>query len=58
MSIDRRSFVVAAATAAAIRPARARIEVTVRAGQLRVAPALFNNAEEIEKCLTVTKQLV
>jgi selenocysteine lyase/cysteine desulfurase len=35
----------------------ANIEVTVRAGQVRVAPALFNNADEIEKCLAVTKQL-
>jgi len=36
----------------------ANIEVTVRAGQVRVAPALFNNADEIEKCLEVTKRLV
>jgi selenocysteine lyase/cysteine desulfurase len=36
----------------------ANIEVTVRAGQVRVAPALFNNADEIEKCLDVAKQLV
>jgi selenocysteine lyase/cysteine desulfurase len=34
------------------------IEVTVRGGQIRIASALFNNAEEIEKCLAVTKQLV
>jgi cysteine desulfurase/selenocysteine lyase len=36
----------------------ANVEVTVRAGQVRVAPALFNNADEIEKCLDVTKRLV
>jgi selenocysteine lyase/cysteine desulfurase len=36
----------------------ANIVVTVRAGQVRVAPALFNNVDEIEKCLDVTKQLV
>lgn len=36
----------------------ARIEVTVRGGQVRVAPALFNNAGEIERCLEVTRQLV
>jgi len=36
----------------------AKIEVTVRDGQVRVAPALFNNADEIEKCLDVTKGLV
>lgn len=34
------------------------IEVTVRGGQIRVAPALFNTAEEIEMCLEVTKRLV
>jgi selenocysteine lyase/cysteine desulfurase len=36
----------------------ANIEVTVRGGQVRVAPALFNNAEEIGRCLEVTKGLV
>jgi len=36
----------------------ARIEVTARNGQVRIAPALFNNADEIEKCLEVTKLLV
>ena len=36
----------------------AHIEVTVRNGQVRVAPALFNNADEIEKCLDVTQHLV
>lgn len=36
----------------------ANVEVTVRAGQVRVAPALFNNADEIEKCLEVTKRLL
>ncbi|MBY0375772.1 MAG: aminotransferase class V-fold PLP-dependent enzyme [Bryobacteraceae bacterium] len=36
----------------------ARIEVTVRGGQIRIAPALFNNADEIEQCLAVTKSLV
>jgi selenocysteine lyase/cysteine desulfurase len=35
----------------------ANIEVTVRGGQVRVAPALFNNADEIERCLEVTKKL-
>ena len=35
----------------------AKIEVTLRGGQIRIAPALFNNADEIEKCLAVTKQL-
>src|ERR1017187_4448703 len=35
----------------------ANIEVTVRAGQVRVAPALFHNADEIERCLEVTKRL-
>src|SRR5271154_3602529 len=36
----------------------ANIEVTARNGQVRIAPALFNNAAEIEKCLQVTKGLV
>jgi selenocysteine lyase/cysteine desulfurase len=36
----------------------ANIEVTIRGGQVRIAPALFNNAEEIEKCLAVTGKLV
>ena len=36
----------------------ANVEVTVRGGQVRIAPALFNNADEIEKCLDVTKHLV
>jgi selenocysteine lyase/cysteine desulfurase len=36
----------------------ANIEVTARSGQVRIAPAMFNNAEEIEKCLSVTKRLV
>jgi selenocysteine lyase/cysteine desulfurase len=34
-----------------------RIEVTARNGQIRIALALFNNADEIEKCLDVTKLL-
>jgi selenocysteine lyase/cysteine desulfurase len=37
---------------------RRNIQVTVRGGQVRVAPALFNNADDIEKCLDVTKHLV
>ena len=36
----------------------AKIEVTARNGQVRIAPALFNNADEIEKCLDVTKHLI
>jgi len=36
----------------------ANIVVTARSGQVRIAPALFNTADEIEKCLEVTKQLV
>jgi selenocysteine lyase/cysteine desulfurase len=35
----------------------ANIEVTIRGGQVRIAPALFNNADEIEKCLEVTGKL-
>jgi selenocysteine lyase/cysteine desulfurase len=36
----------------------ANIEVTVRGGQVRVAPALFNNSDEIERCLEVSGKLV
>jgi selenocysteine lyase/cysteine desulfurase len=36
----------------------ANIEVTVRGGQVRIAPALFNNADEIARCLEVTEKLV
>jgi selenocysteine lyase/cysteine desulfurase len=35
----------------------AKIEVTVRNGTVRIAPALFNNSEEIDRCLAVTKTL-
>jgi selenocysteine lyase/cysteine desulfurase len=35
-----------------------KIEVTVRSGKVRISPALFNNAEEIDRCLEVTKRLV
>ena len=35
----------------------AKIEVTVRSGQVRIAPALFNNTDEIEQCLAATKRL-
>jgi selenocysteine lyase/cysteine desulfurase len=36
----------------------ANIEVTVREGSVRIAPALFNTAEDIDRCLATTKQLV
>jgi selenocysteine lyase/cysteine desulfurase len=35
----------------------AKIDVTIRNGQVRVSPALFNNADEIEQLLSVTKRL-
>jgi selenocysteine lyase/cysteine desulfurase len=35
----------------------AHIAVTVRNGQVRVSPALFNNADDIARCLNVTKSL-
>ena len=35
----------------------ANIDVTMRNGQVRVSPALFNNMDEIERCLEVTKGL-
>jgi len=36
----------------------ANVEVTVRDGTVRVAAALFNNADEIDRCLAVTRRLV
>jgi len=36
----------------------ARVEVTVRNGQIRIAPALFNTADEVDHCLDVARQLV
>jgi cysteine desulfurase/selenocysteine lyase len=36
----------------------ANIEVTSRNGTLRIAPALFNNTDDIDRCLDVTKKLV
>ena len=35
----------------------AKIDVTVRNGQVRISPALFNNMDEIDRCLEVTKSL-
>jgi selenocysteine lyase/cysteine desulfurase len=36
----------------------ANIEVTVREGTVRISPALFNNADDIDRCLATTKNLV
>jgi selenocysteine lyase/cysteine desulfurase len=36
----------------------ARVEVTVRSGTVRVAPALFNNGDDIDRCLDVTRRLL
>lgn len=36
----------------------AKIEVTVRSGTVRIAPALFNVESDIDQCLDVTKRLV
>jgi selenocysteine lyase/cysteine desulfurase len=35
----------------------ANVDVTIRGGQVRVSPALFNNVDEIDRCLEVTKGL-
>ena len=35
--------------------AAARIDVTVREHEVRVSPALFNNEEDIDKFLSVTR---
>jgi selenocysteine lyase/cysteine desulfurase len=36
----------------------ANIEVTVRDGSVRISPALFNNMDDIDRCLATTKKLV
>jgi len=33
----------------------AKIDVTVRNGQVRIAPALFNTTDDIDKCLEITR---
>lgn len=35
----------------------ANVEVTVRDGTVRISPALFNNSDDITRCLDVTKRL-
>ena len=35
----------------------ANVEVTTRDGTVRISPALFNNADDIDRCLGVTKKL-
>jgi len=35
----------------------ATVDVTVRNGQVRIAPALFNTADDIDRCLDVTKRI-
>jgi cysteine desulfurase / selenocysteine lyase len=35
----------------------ATVDVTVRNGQVRIAPALFNTADEIDRCLEVTRRI-
>jgi selenocysteine lyase/cysteine desulfurase len=34
------------------------VDVTVRNAQVRIAPALFNTADDVERCLEVTRRLV
>ena len=36
----------------------AKVEVTIRNGTIRIAPALFNITDDIDRCLEVTKKLV
>jgi selenocysteine lyase/cysteine desulfurase len=35
----------------------AKVEVTSRDGTIRIAPALFNNSDDIDHCLEVMKKL-
>ncbi len=37
--------------------AAAKVDVTVRAGRVRIAPALFNTQDDIARCLAVTRGL-
>ena len=36
----------------------AKVEVTIRSGSIRIAPALFNIVDDIDRCLEVTKKLL
>ncbi|HTY05220.1 MAG TPA: aminotransferase class V-fold PLP-dependent enzyme [Gemmatimonadales bacterium] len=36
---------------------KAAVDVTVRDGQIRIAPALFNTADDVDRCLEVTRGL-
>jgi len=36
----------------------AKVEVMSRGGTIRISPALFNNSDDIDRCLEVTKKLV
>jgi selenocysteine lyase/cysteine desulfurase len=38
--------------------AAANVQVTARDGAVRVAPALFNNSDDIDHCLDVTRMLI
>jgi selenocysteine lyase/cysteine desulfurase len=58
---DNRSSIVAVLTPRPMADLRAAfqaasIDVTVRNGQVRIAPALFNTAEEIDRALEITKK--
>jgi len=59
---DNRSPIVTFVVTGAMADVRAAfhaatIDVTVRSGQVRVAPALFNTADDIDRCLEVTRRL-
>jgi selenocysteine lyase/cysteine desulfurase len=56
---DNRSSIVTLYTSKPMADARAafqaaKVDVTVRNGQVRIAPALFNTADDIDRCLEVT----
>jgi selenocysteine lyase/cysteine desulfurase len=59
---DNRSSIVTIYTPKPMADVRAAfqaatVDVTVRNGQVRIAPALFNTADEIDRCLEVTKRI-
>ncbi|MDB4914720.1 MAG: aminotransferase class V-fold PLP-dependent enzyme [Gemmatimonadetes bacterium] len=37
--------------------AAAKVEVTSRSGIIRITPALFNNTDDIDRCLEATRKL-
>jgi selenocysteine lyase/cysteine desulfurase len=59
---DNRSSIVTMYTSKPMADVRAafqtaKVDVTVRDGQIRIAPALFNTTDDIDRCLAVTQHI-